>query len=313
MQKGLASLLILVWLLSACIPNSPVSTVDLNPRVIATPDTVLPIQTPTPDPSPYSLDYLANRSYGAGEFKVDYLWQHQDGFSRYSISYTSDNLNIAGFVNIPDGKGPFPVIIALHGFISSDKYQTLDYTTRYADSIARKGYIVIHPNLRNFPPSDTTPRVQDYNTGYVVDVLNLLALVRNMVGKEGIFKNADMNHLGIWGHSIGGGVALRVLSLVKDIKATVLYAAVSQRYANTPGIKIYDLASIQAALSLHHGTADKTIPVGWTQQLCAQLKAVGKNPECFYYEGAPHTFLSQGKDDALFIQRTIQFFDRYLK
>ena len=67
---------------------------------------------------------------------------------------------IHGFVNIPRGEGPFPVVIALHGYIPADEYTTLDYSTRYADSIARKGYIVLHPNLRNFPPSTIVGRVR---------------------------------------------------------------------------------------------------------------------------------------------------------
>jgi dienelactone hydrolase len=143
--------------------------------------------------------------------------------------YDSDGLNIHGYVNVPKGKGPFPVIIALHGYIPADDYETLDYSTRYADSIARKGYIVLHPNLRNFPPSDSTGRMRDYMAGYTVDVMNLLAYVRQMAGKEGIFRNADVSRLGIWGHSLGGGVALRVVSIVPEIRAAVLYGAVSQR------------------------------------------------------------------------------------
>ena len=71
-----------------------------------------------------------------------------------------------GMSMFPEGKGHFRVVIALHGYIPAYEYETLDYSTRYADSIARKGYIVLHPNMRNFPPSDSIGRSRDYLAGY---------------------------------------------------------------------------------------------------------------------------------------------------
>ena len=265
--------------------------------------------------NPYSLEALAARDYGQGELRVEYPWQNTSEFTRYYITYDSDGLNIHGFVDIPVGKGPFPVIIALHGYIPASEYQTLDYSTRYADAIARKGYIVLHPNMRNFPPSDTAPRVRDEQAGYTVDVMNLLAYVRKEAGQPGsIFEDADLTKMGIWGHSFGGGIALRVISLVPEIKAAVLYGAVTQRYTNTSaGFTVTDLESRDVAYSVHHGTADEKVPVSWSHTFCDQLEQMVKEHECFFYEGAPHTFIRLGQDDPLFIKRTVDFFNRELK
>jgi len=63
-------------------------------------------------------------------------------------------LSICGFANLPHGEGPSPVIIVLHGYIDLEIYQMLDYTTHYADALASAGYLVLHPNLRGYPPSD---------------------------------------------------------------------------------------------------------------------------------------------------------------
>ena len=60
-----------------------------------------------------------------------------DAFTRTLITYPSDGLTIYGFVNVPVGEGPFPVIIAVHGYVEPEVYSTLDYTTRYADGLAR--------------------------------------------------------------------------------------------------------------------------------------------------------------------------------
>ncbi len=309
-------LLSVILLISACLPAAQVSPVSVDQDG---PSAVVgqPALQPTMEAalSPYSLEALAKRTYGDGELRVEYAWQDKAEFTRYYITYDSDGLNIHGFVNVPKGKGPFPVIIALHGYIPANEYETLDYSTRYADSIARKGYIVLHPNLRNFPPSDSAPRTRDYMSGYTADVMNLLAYVRQETGTKGsIFEKADLSRMGIWGHSLGGGVALRVINLVPEIKAAVLYGAVSQRYTNnTDGIKLYDLSAISAAFSVHHGLDDKVISPEWSRTLCDQLQAAGREHECFFYEGQPHTFIASGEADPLFIQRTVDFFDKYLK
>ena len=301
-------------ILAACVPAMAAANSAVEASSSEEETSVLsPTDTPVIDP--YSIKALAKRTYGEGEeLTVEYLWERQADFSRYSITYTSDGLTIHGFVDIPAGEGPFPVIIALHGYIPASEYKTLDYSTRYADSISRKGYIVLHPNMRNFPPSDSTSRVRDSLAGYTVDVLNLLALVRQSAGQEGIFKNADMDHLGIWGHSLGGGIALRVATLVDDIDAIVLYAAVSQRYNDSPlGLPVYDLRVIDAPFSIHHGLEDETISPDWSEKLCDTLEELGKEHECYFYEGQPHTFIKSSSEDALLIQRTIEFFDKYLQ
>ncbi len=263
-------------------------------------------------PSAYTLDALRARSYGEGELSVEYAWENKENFTRYYITYPSDGLTIHGFVNIPLGKGPFPVIIALHGYIPPSEYTTRDYSTRYADALSDNGYIVLHPNMRNFPPSTFVSRTRDYQAGYVVDVLNLLALVRKMAGTEGIFKNADMTRLGIWGHSLGGGVALRTVSILPEIKAAVIYAAVSQRYSSTEaGFPIFDYEFSQAAFSIHHGEDDDTIDLAWSERLNQQLLEAGKQVEFFTYPNQPHTLF--GQNDATFMRRMRLFYDSLLK
>jgi len=299
--------LIFLAILAACAPIEPAPTPQLESEAPAS----QLVPTASAQKSPYSLDALRSRAYGKGALSVEYTWENQAEFTRYYITYPSDGLTIHGFVNIPVGKGPFPVIVALHGFIPASRYQTRDYSTRYADALARNGYIVLHPNMRNFPPSDSTPRVSDSLGGYTIDVLNLVALVRKEAGQEGIFKNADMDQLGIWGHSIGGGIALRVVSVMPEIKAAVIYAAVSQRYSDqTAGFKIFDYASSQAAFNMHHGDKDETVSPSWTERLNQQLLDAGKEVEFFSYPGQPHTFF--GENDALFMKRMIAFYDKFL-
>lgn len=314
MKKYLYLTMIFVIGLVSCSPAYSSVAMLADPETVSTAMGSQANPTPTPLTVSYSIAALQERNYGDGELTVEYMWERKEEFSRYYITYTSDGLTIHGFVNVPDGDGPFPVVIALHGYIPASEYETLDYSTRYADSIARKGYIVLHPNMRNFPPSDSPGRVRDSLAGYTIDVMNLIALVDKLAGQEGIFKNADMQQLGIWGHSLGGGIALRVATLENRIKAIVLYGAVSQRYNNDPlGLPVYDLRDITAPFSVHHGSDDETVSPAWSETLCNILAELGKEHECYFYQGQPHTFYRLGSSDALFIQRTVDFFNNYLE
>ena len=300
-------------LVSACTPTNVPSEKPV--QVITASPTPEPEITPTPEPDPFSVESLKSRIYGTGNFTVDRLWYSYDLFDRYYVIYDSDDLIIHGFVNVPHGEGPFPVAIMLHGSVPRDEYQTLDYTTRYADDLAQEGYIVIHPNLRNFPPSSVTERRRDSHTGYTIDVLNLVAHLKKMAGQEGIFATADIDRMGIWGHSIGGSIAMRTISVEPDaFAAAVLYGAVSQRYATVvEGAGIFDFNDVGTKISIHHGESDEVISVEHSRKLCSQFQELGLDPECYFYEGQPHTFYRNQWADPLFMERTIEFFDRYLK
>ena len=84
---------------------------------------------------------------------------------------------------------------------------------------------MIHPNFRNWPPSDSGP--ENYRVGQAVDVLNLIGLVQKQGGQAGPLAKADPERIGLWGHSMGGGISQRVLTVSDDVDAAVLYGAMS--------------------------------------------------------------------------------------
>jgi dipeptidyl aminopeptidase/acylaminoacyl peptidase len=306
------------------------------PTHTATP-TATPLPTLTPTLAPYweySIKHLRSRTYGSGGIEITETLGSNSAFTRHYFRYDSDGLNIYGFVNVPHGDGPFPVIIALHGYIDPAIYQTLDYTTHYADALASAGYLVLHPNLRGYQPSSEGDNL--FRVGMAIDVLNLIALVKEKSAKPGLLQNADPESIGLWGHSMGGGVSTRVLTVSQDVDAAVLYAAMSgdegknyeaiDRWLNgSMGLEelavpagvlenispMYFFEDITAAVGIHHGLEDKLVPVQWSMQTCEQLTALEKEVECHYYEGMPHTFY--GAKEKEFIRYTVQFYDRYLK
>lgn len=313
------------------VAHSLATATEVPPEPTASPTT-----TPTPTPDPYylwTIEHLRNRAYGEGEIVTQEILQETSLYTRTLISYPSDGLQIYGFVNVPRGEGPFPVIIALHGYIEPSIYLTLDYTTGYADALARSGFLVLHPNLRGYPPSDDGEDL--FRVGMAIDVLNLIALVQAQAGQPGLLEQADASAIGLWGHSMGGGISTRVITVNPAVKAAVLYAAMSgderQNYEailswsdNERGLEeqevpveelvrispVYFLDDISAAVSIHHGAVDELVPLAWSQDLCTRLTGLGKSVECFTYPKMPHTFYGEG--DQLFKQRVLEFFQREL-
>lgn len=273
----------------------------INPTLVALPQ------------DPYSVDALRMRQYGGGDFEVLDEMGSYDEFVRYKIHYVSDGLNIYGYVNAPHGNGPFPVVIALSGYKDPGKSKILDYVVDATDALATHGYVVFHPNLRGDAPSDGGDNF--FRDGYAVDVLNLVALIQSRAGSGGVMSKINPNAIGLWGHGLGGAVALKVAAISSQIKAVVLYAPMSgdeqknsqflmaltgseeNRREVSASVAQMDAVSadrhygyIKAAIQLHHGTADSVIPAWWSEETCEKFDAAGTNHQCYFYDGAEYTF-----------------------
>lgn len=283
-----------------------------------------------------TIDDLAKRTYGGGQIAIERVMARNADFTRYLIRYPSDGLTLYGFMNVPSGAGPYPVVLVLHGHVNPPTYRTLTYTTRYADAISRMGYVVIHPNYRGHPPSEGSPE-GPFRVSYATEVLDLAAMVRAQAGKPGPLQKADGKRIGLLGHSMGGGIAIRVAVVDQNIRAVVLYGSMSADEAknarqiyyvfsgrrrgleelNTPASELAKISPVnylsrtKAAFSIHHGTADEQVPYTWSVEICQKLKALGKSTECFSYQNARHNF--SGNAYTMFLRRVKTFFDRTLK
>jgi dienelactone hydrolase len=346
-MKRLTFLLILC-LLTACGGGAPPAGVTATAKTLPPPAvrtarvptiTLEPTSTafalPTPDQyQEYTISALRARAYGGGTLEVLDTMGDGDVFTRYALRYPSDGLNIYGFMNVPKGPGPFPVLIMLHGYVDPAIYQTLDYTTDAADGMTSEGYLVLHPNLRNYKPSDSGDNL--FRVGLAVDVLNLIALVKAQGGQPGPLEKADPSRIGLWGHSMGGGIVLKVITVSSDVKAAMLYASISgdeqknsrffftftgnplnatELTASEAAFRAMSPASyyrnISAAVAIYHGDADTTVPIEWAQETCQQLKDAGVTVQCTYYPGAEHTFRSRYMGE--FGPSVSTFFQTYLR
>ncbi len=313
-----------------------ISLVRASLAVAAISSLALAVQTD----EPFTIDALSKRGYDGGTLKIERVMARNAAFTRSLVSWNSDGLRQYGFMNVPTGKGPFPVVLVLHGHVNPATYRVLTYTTRYADAIARAGFVVIHPNYRGHAPSQGRADQYAHRADYAIDALNLLSSVRLYAGKPGALVKANGSSVGLWGHSMGGGIAIKVMTVKPDwVRAVVLYGAMSGdelRNARqihdvfsggTRGVRELGLprellnrlspinyfSRVTAAISVHHGTSDDQVPYAWSVDLCERLKSLGKRTECFSYAKANHVFRSGSSADETLKARVNAFFARTLR
>ena len=273
------------------------------------------------------------REYTGGRIRVTYTVTVTEAYTRVLITYPSDSLTISGMMHIPFGEGPFPVVILNHGYIAPERFWSGADTWRAADYLAQHGYLTISPDFRGLARSDQGLNL--FRAGYAIDSLNAVASVRSL-------PYADASRVGMWGHSMGGGVTSRSIVVSERVKAAVLYAPVSaddsvRRFfvsgASDPSVSpelasslsfllsrgnliervspINHFAYVTAPVSIHQGDADTTTPPRWAQAIRDALQANGKPVEYFEYPRQGHAFT--GASWELFNQRVVRFFDKHLK
>jgi len=287
-----------------------------------------------------SIPTMANKNFTGSDLQLVKFLDKNDFYTRYSITYKSEGFKISGILNVPVGKGPFPVLFLNHGFIDPKFYTNGQGLKREQDFFAKNGYVVLHSDYRNHAESDFDPE-NDVRprSGYVEDVLNAISAVKNSS-----FEFFDKENIGMLGHSMGGGITLNVMVTKPDIaKAYVLLAPINADYKinfekwvipdeDFSGIaeKFYQqygtyeenpefwknisainyLDKIKSPVLLHQGAKDKDVPVQWSRDLAQNLKAAGKDITYFEYPNGPHTFINE---QSIVMQRTLEFFDKNLK
>ena len=286
MSKGIITGLIFALNLSACsklqvtVPTpflpSPQVTV-----VTSIPPTFIPSPTATPIVGewiyPYTIKGLREHDYQSGEINVGDVIAETDLYTRYTIDYPSDGLTITGIMQVPKvGEEPYPVIVMNHGFFSRAVYASGDGTDRAAEFLNRYGYLTLSSDYRSWGGSDIGYSL--FYSGLVIDVVNLLNAIPSI-------PQADPERIGMWGHSMGGGATLKVLTIDPAqhpgrIKAAVLYSTVSADDADIidrwgPGC----IGNIAEGERLYGCNSSDILPLELPPGLIQAYKEAAQNPD----------------------------------
>lgn len=282
----------------------------------------------------FTIEALRARPARGSDFRMAEAASAGGAYRRLPIAYRAGNLTLTGIMTVPSGAVPdagFPVLILNHGLIDPKIYTSGRGSKREQDFFTKNGYITLHPDYRGHASSspNTNPH-HDFYIGYTEDVMALVDAIKNYGGAL-----MDTERIGMWGHSMGGGIASRAAVLSPDIRAFALFAPISAdaeenfyelgadevRWLRaTYGAEGADLyrrispieyfADVRAPVQLHHGKEDRAVPLSFSENMFEALTRLNKKAELFTYPGEGHEFADAWP---LAASRALQFFDRYVK
>lgn len=214
-----------------------------------------------------------------------------------------DGMMIPGYITIPKGKGPFPLIVqhnggpAVNGMVGYDEMGQM---------LASKGYMVFHPEIR----ISTGWGQKHFDAGYKQHGLAMQDDkddgVKYLI-EQGL---ADPNRVAFFGWSYGGYAALVALSREEQLyQCAIAVAAVAdaeKQYLGRrqPDLKALDdwnrhrggttvnpineVAKVNIPLLMVHGDVDRRVMYYHMKDYQAAFTAAGKTGEFITMEGADH-------------------------
>jgi len=186
----------------------------------------------------------------------------------------------------PEGGGPFPVVVLLHGAGGLEMGHVA-----LAQAVSSSGFVVIvgcwlsvasppaprpNPVCSEAPPQTAWQADPAANSGK-----ELIAAARTLPGARG-------DRVGVYGLSRGGLAALWAASTGANVQAVV--ADASGHVPRVPPLPsaLNVVAGLSAPTLLLHGTADPSIPVDQSREYERAARALGKPVTAVYFEGVGH-------------------------
>ncbi len=296
---------------------------------------------------PLSIESLRKGSYLGSDLVTEQTLEPGSNYQRYIVSYKSDGLKIYALLTVPNGTPPpggFPVIIFNHGFIPPAEYRTTERYIAYTDAFSRNGYILLRSDYRGHGSSEGVAAGGYGSNDYTIDILNAVASIKkypnvnvNKIGMWGhsmggfvtlrnMVVNKDVKVSVIWAGVIASYPDLfskwrRTIATPTPNPANPLRSwrlTLVEEYGtpeenptfwNSISANSY-LKDISGPIQLHHGTADTSVPLEFSEIFEKQMKDAGKTVELYTYPGDDHNIAANFN---IAMQRSVEFFDTYLK
>ena len=257
------------------------------------------------DPGSYYLIRKGKVSKISG--RKPYLEHDQLADVQYITYKARDGKDIGGYITIPNGEGPFPLIVMPHGgpYVS----ETVDRFSEWPQMLANNGYMVLQPQYRGSQKygldfyksafingSEAGRAMQDDKDDGAMHLV-----------KQGM---ADPDRLAMFGWSYGGYAALIAASREDQIYQCVIAgAAVTDpdmqmdyyRYRIRGASKVEQLTTWDGAISpikevdkinvpmlIVHGDRDQRVPPEHFDKYIAALDRAGVDYDKLILEGADH-------------------------
>jgi acetyl esterase len=239
-----------------------------------------------------------------------------------------NNVALEGTLFVPDGPGPFPAVVSVHGgaWTSGDRSATVDVDS----ALYEAGIVVLAADFR-MPPDVVYP-------GSVDDVRDA---VRWLHAHAAEAKTED-RLIGILGSSSGGQTAL-LCALDQTPDAAIAYAALCWPISDPPAryamarergkanlvsaheayfgdVETMTLASPQRIVEAGEagtlppivtvqGTADENVTHDMAQRFTDAYRKAGGEATLHFHDGQPHSFAKRNGDEVAHLAATQQLID----
>lgn len=310
------------------------SAAAASPRAASPAPSAAPTPVPTPVPTPplpaYYIESLRARAYPGGKLEIGDEVSCRISYSRCipgvhtrRITWPSGGQTMTGLISLPEGDGPFPVVLVNHGFIPAERYGEGQDSLLFGEPMTKQGFVAVYPHWPGYLGSGPAPPELPSIVGEVVSALDLLSSLKSL-------PQADTSKVACVGHSNGGGICQIAMVAAREprISAAVLHAPISSDMADN-GRKWWmsrpeSLGSIgspesnpdgyahlsprnyfqagQAPVLIIQGTADHTIPREWTEATLAALHDKGVGAEVRWMPNGDHDLVGQNYSDAVAAQ-----------
>jgi fermentation-respiration switch protein FrsA (DUF1100 family) len=137
------------------------------------------------------------------------------------VEFTSDGVTVRADFYVPEGDGPFPVVVMAGGWCYVKELRQ----PHYARAFNRAGYAALVFDYRHLGASDGQPRQH-------IDPWKQIADYRQAISWVAEQPEIDASRIATWGISYSGGHSLVVASLDARVKAAISVVAVVDGYEN---------------------------------------------------------------------------------
>lgn len=242
----------------------------------------------------------------------------------------------------------WPVVIFNHGYIPPEQYRTAERYAAYVDAFAKNGYIVFKSDYRGHGDSEGEAAGGYGSSAYTIDVLNAVSSMKNYPDADpdriGMWGHSMGGHITLRSMVVTGDIKAGVIWAGVVASYPDLFERWHRRDDGNPIptpnpdssrrrrwrqelFEVYGspeenpdfwasispnsyLSDLSGPIQLHHGTADSSVPIEFSETLRNQIQKVGKPVELYTYENDNHN-ISNHFGTAM--ERSIQFFDTYVK
>lgn len=211
---------------------------------------------------------------------------------------------------VPDGVGPFPPVIVLHG-----EFGLNAFVTATANRLAQEGFYALAPDFYATPVSfaAVAPDFMRASTGAAIDYDQrdlammraaslpddrALAVFRQALGYLTIRSCARNGPAAVVGFSTGARLALLGACAHRDdVRACVGFAPAGITPGTERGQAVLDrLGAVRCPLLLFYGGLDMVVPRREREALEARLAQLGKLADVRVFHEAEHDFYLPGLD-----------------